>query len=98
MNYSNVTIRIAHINTSHKLGKHMTILVIQLNEPWKRVSVEVLGKDRLGGKRHLIKKGMAKRNIQLIYLHPSQIRSKSFLQIVLKDICITLTITVIKVV
>ena len=39
----------------------MTILVIQLNEPWKRVSAEVLGQDRLGGKRHLIKKGMAKR-------------------------------------
>ena len=56
INYSNVTIIIAHINTSHKLGKHMIILVIQLNEPWKRVSAEVLGQDRLGGKRHLIKK------------------------------------------
>ena len=48
-------------HTSHKLGKHMSILVIQLNEPWKPVSEEVLGQDRIGGKRHLIKKWMTKR-------------------------------------
>ena len=65
INYSNVTIIIAHINTSHKLGKHMTILVIQLIEPCKRVSAEVLRQDRLGGKRHLIKKGMAKQKYSI---------------------------------
>ena len=42
------------------LGKHMTILVKKLNELWKQVSAEVLGQDRLSGKSHLIKKGMAK--------------------------------------
>ena len=53
INYRNVNIRIAH--TNHKTWKHMTILMIQLNEPWKRVSAEVLGQDGLGGKRHLVK-------------------------------------------
>ena len=44
----------------------MAILVIQLNEPWKQVSAEVLGQDRLGGKRQLIKKGMAKQKYSII--------------------------------
>ena len=42
----------------------MTILMIQLNEPWKRVSAEVLGQDRLGGKKPLMKEGMAKRKFE----------------------------------
>ena len=65
INYGNVTIIIAHINTSHKLGKHVTILVIQLNEQWTRVSAEVLGQDRLGGKMHFIKKEMAKQKYSI---------------------------------
>ena len=40
----------------------MTILVIQLNEPWKRISAEVLGQNELGGKMHLFKEGLTKRN------------------------------------
>ena len=39
----------------------MTILVIKLNDPWKRVTVEALGQDRFGGNRHLIKERMTKR-------------------------------------
>ena len=65
INYSDVTIIIAHINTNNKTGKHMTILVIKLNESGKRVSTEVLGQDRLGGKGYLIKEGLAKRKLEL---------------------------------
>ena len=36
----------------------MTIIVIQLNKPWKRASAEVSGQDKLGGNRYLIKGGM----------------------------------------
>ena len=46
-----ITIRIAHINTSHKPGKYMTMT---------HVSAEVLGQDMPGKKRHLIKGGRAK--------------------------------------
>ena len=61
INYSNINIIKIHItNTNNKNGKHMTILVIQLNEPWQRVSAVVLGQDRLGGKRHSFKEGMTK--------------------------------------
>ena len=42
----------------------MTILVKELNEPWKRVYAEVLGQDMLGEKSHVIKKGMTKRNLE----------------------------------
>ena len=41
-----------HINTNHKTGKPMTIPVIQLNKPWKRLFADILEQDRLGGKNH----------------------------------------------
>ena len=59
INCSNLTIGISHINTKSKTEKYLTIIVLQLNETWKRVSAEVLGQDGLGRMRHLIKKGNA---------------------------------------
>ena len=72
----------------HKSGKHMTILVIQLNEPWKRVSAEVLGQNKLGGNMHLFKEGMKKGNLNLMYIQPSYFQSKSYCKVFLqKYIC-----------
>ena len=59
----------------------MTMFVIQLTEPWKRVSAEVLGQNRLGGKRQLIKEEWEKGNMNLIYIQPSHFQSKRFVKI-----------------
>ena len=64
IHYNNVTIIIAGMNINHKTRKHMTILVIQLNKPWKRVSKEIFRQDMLGGKRHLLQEGMTKRKLE----------------------------------
>ena len=53
ISYSTLTIITAHKNINIKTVKHMTILVMQLDEPWIRVPAELLGQDRLGGQRHL---------------------------------------------
>ena len=43
IHYSNVTIIIAHKNINHKTGKNITILVIQLNEPWTKSYCRSIG-------------------------------------------------------